>query len=47
MKDFKAFKASELPKDSSIQIIGGNGEPVHNEDVPVTTLGTITHDDDI
>lgn len=47
MKNFKDFDGFAVGNDHLFQIVGGTETPVHNEDVPVTTLGTVTHDDDI
>ncbi len=47
MNEIKDFKEVALSSDATVKLVGGTGGSGHSEDVPVTTLGTITHDDDI
>ncbi len=47
MKEIKDFKEVALSSDATVKLVGGTGGSGHVEDVPVTTLGTITNDDDI
>ncbi len=46
MKAFKDFEKAKLSSVDSMEIVGGNSGGNTSEDVPITTLGTITNEGD-